>query len=236
MKGIQKRTKSYFSLMVIAMWDLLFNDEARDKVHRSKSRQNLYCSKTKCKRARLYCSKNRAKKNERDSVIVKWPGGNQMNTPSIFKGSNYLFLPNVLNLFIKPIALRTRLIAYLDGAHDYANALRKDLSDQLTWNHISYVIYNSSSSSSSSMRSNHRFSWLSLSRYPYQLAVALGKSSRRHPVFSQLINISFCWSANTDVSVCQTLLEKVTYEFLLTFLVLLSMSCSSYLERLWDRR
>ena len=48
--------------------------------------------------------------------------------------------------------------------------------------------------------------------------------------------VSPCQLANTGASLSRQLLENITYEFVLTSPVMLSMSCSSYLDDLWDRR
>ena len=46
------------------------------------------------------------------------------------------------------------------------------------------------------------------------------------------MEVSPCWSANTDMSMCRSLLENVTYEFVLTSPAVLSMFCLSYLNDL----
>ena len=48
--------------------------------------------------------------------------------------------------------------------------------------------------------------------------------------------VSFCWSANTGVSMCRSTLNNVAYEFDHVSSVVLSMSCLSYLNDLYDRR
>ena len=53
-------------------------------------------------------------------------------------------------------------------------------------------------------------------------------------VHAELINVSFCWSANTDMSLCMSPQEKIIYKFVLGFPAMLSMS--SYLDGLWDGR
>ena len=54
-------------------------------------------------------------------------------------------------------------------------------------------------------------------------------------VQTALINVSFCWSANTGMSMCRSLLKIVTYESTLTFPVASSMSCSSHPDGFSDR-
>ena len=49
-------------------------------------------------------------------------------------------------------------------------------------------------------------------------------------VNTELMQVNLCWSANTDVSICNSPLENVAYEFVLISLtVLTSISCTFYL-------
>ena len=66
---------------------------------------------------------------------------------------------------------------------------------------------------------------LNFSRHPSLVVIALGRSSWRHPM-----------SAKTDVSMCRSQLENVTYEFVLTSPTVSSMSHSTFLGGLGDRR
>ena len=76
---------------------------------------------------------------------------------------------------------------------------------------------------------------LTLSCYLSLSIIALCKSSGWHPVFVQMINISFCRSAK-DVFMFRSPLKNVTYEFIFTTPSMPSMSCSSYLDGLSDRK
>ena len=42
------------------------------------------------------------------------------------------------------------------------------------------------------------------------------------------MNVIFCWLANTDVSICKSLLENIAYEFVLTSLV--GLTCPARLS------
>ena len=53
-------------------------------------------------------------------------------------------------------------------------------------------------------------------------------------VYTELMAVSFCWLANTGMSMCRCLLENVAYKFVLTFPAVPHMSCSSYLDGLCD--
>ena len=50
------------------------------------------------------------------------------------------------------------------------------------------------------------------------------------------MGVNLCWSAITGVSICRSPSENVSYEFVLTSPVVLSMSRSSYFKGLWDER
>ena len=45
-----------------------------------------------------------------------------------------------------------------------------------------------------------------------------------------------CWLANTGMAMCMTSSENVTYELVFASPAVLSMSCSFYLNSLWDGR
>ena len=51
-------------------------------------------------------------------------------------------------------------------------------------------------------------------------------------VRTELLYVSPCWSANTDVTMRRSLLKKVAYEFILTSLAVPRMSCLLYLDGL----
>ena len=51
-------------------------------------------------------------------------------------------------------------------------------------------------------------------------------------VHTELMYVSLSWSAYIGTSMCKSLLENITYEFVLTSLAVLCMSCSSYLNGL----
>ena len=53
-------------------------------------------------------------------------------------------------------------------------------------------------------------------------------------VRKDLMYISPCYRANTGEFICRNLLNKVTYEFVLPSLAVLSKSCSSHSDSLWD--
>ena len=72
--------------------------------------------------------------------------------------------------------------------------------------------------------------WI-LSHLPSQSAIVLDKSSRWHTVSTQLMNGIFCWSTNTDMSMC-----KSPYQLVLTYTVVINMDCSPYLDGLQDER
>ena len=50
------------------------------------------------------------------------------------------------------------------------------------------------------------------------------------------MNVRFCWSANTGVTMGSIPLENVANEFVLISLVVLCMSCSFFFDGLRDRR
>ena len=76
---------------------------------------------------------------------------------------------------------------------------------------------------------------LILSYHLSLLAITLSKSSRKHSVSTEMMNINFCWSANTGVSMNNSP-SNIAYEFILSSSAVLSMFCSSYLGGMWDGR
>ena len=70
--------------------------------------------------------------------------------------------------------------------------------------------------------------FLTLSSYLSIVAIALSKSSRRHP----MNNVSFCWSANTSLSICSCSFVNIAYESIFTLPAVPIMSCLSYLDGL----
>ena len=62
-------------------------------------------------------------------------------------------------------------------------------------------------------------------------AIAVGKSTRRHPQ-TELMNVSFCRSVNISGFIYRNIKENVTYVFFLTSPAVFSMFCSSYLDDL----
>ena len=108
-------------------------------------------------------------------------------------------------------------------------------SKQLTWYIYIYIytmlniyIYIYISSSSSSSRHTDSTDFLTLSSYLSIVAIALSKSSRRHP----MNNVSFCWSANTGLSICSCSFVNIAYESIFTLPAVPIMSCLSYLDGL----
>ena len=69
----------------------------------------------------------------------------------------------------------------------------------------------------------------SLFRRPPLSAIVLTRSSGLHPV-------SLCCEANTGMPMRSSPQENVISEFVFTSSAVLSMSCSSYLDGLWDGR
>ena len=57
---------------------------------------------------------------------------------------------------------------------------------------------------------------LTLSHHWSLLVIAHVKSSRWHPLSTQMMNVRFYWSTNHSVSICRCSLENITYEFVLT--------------------
>ena len=81
----------------------------------------------------------------------------------------------------------------------------------------------------------HWLPWFFLTISPYGSSFKIShlEAARVH---IELMNISFCWSCNTGGSMCRSSRANTTYEFVLVFPALLSMSSSSYLDALWDGR
>ena len=52
----------------------------------------------------------------------------------------------------------------------------------------------------------------------------------------KLMNVRFCWLVNTGVSMCNSPLEDITYEFVLASPAVPNISYLSYLDGLWDRK
>ena len=77
---------------------------------------------------------------------------------------------------------------------------------------------------------------LIFSRYQSLFAIGLGKSSIRHPVSAELMNVSLCWSASTGVSICSSPHENVAYVFVLSSQSVRSKFHSSFFDSLWDGR
>ena len=93
------------------------------------------------------------------------------------------------------------------------------------------------SSSSSSYANNRDSLESSFSRSPsVPIDHLFGKFLCQHPVSETYWMDIFCRSANSRVSMCLSRLDNVTYEFVLTSQMASSMSSSSYLDGLWDRR
>ena len=53
-------------------------------------------------------------------------------------------------------------------------------------------------------------------------------------IITKVVNASFCWSANTGLSVGSSPYENITHEFVLITLTVPSTSCSSFLNGLCD--
>ena len=74
------------------------------------------------------------------------------------------------------------------------------------------------------------------SLYLSKLSTILDRSFRLHPVFTQLMYISHCLSANTVVSMYRSSQGNIDYELALTSPAVPFMSSLSYLDDLWDER
>ena len=74
----------------------------------------------------------------------------------------------------------------------------------------------------------HTHTWIYISRHsnstdsfdschPSLSAIALGRSSGWDSVSTMPMNVSFCWSSNTGVSMCRSPWDNIANEFLLTY-------------------
>ena len=76
---------------------------------------------------------------------------------------------------------------------------------------------------------------LILSHHPSLLAIALGMSSRQYPICTHSWWIWVFAGQSTLVCPCWSLLENITYKFILTSLAISSITCLSYLNSLrWE--
>ena len=75
---------------------------------------------------------------------------------------------------------------------------------------------------------------LTLPHHLFLSVIALGKSSKLHCVCIELMNISFCLSDNTGVSMCRNQLDNITYEFVFISPVLTCLTWIVFeMEGIW---